>query len=179
MFAGSGMPAVVSLVAIEGGAVGCWRPLGHGHMVLVVSMEQRTQCLVVLLLILRLPLAAHRLFLLEGGNLLLCQPCSKKEQLNVSCCRGSHSYVASAGTVRDLAAPCCTQYREINTTGPHQPEACLRTGWQSSSVPLSSTTAGTTVIKDVSAAALTCPNTAASLLASSVHPSRRLATFLL
>ena len=79
MFAESGMPAVVALVAVEGGAIGCWRPLGHGDMMLVVGIEDRTCCLVVLLLVLRLPLAVHRLFLLKGGNLLLRQPYSKEE----------------------------------------------------------------------------------------------------
>ena len=80
MLAESGMPAVVALVAVEGGAGGCWRPLGQRHMMLVVSIEHRTRSLVVLLLVLRLPRAAHRLFLLEGGNLLLCQPCSKRDK---------------------------------------------------------------------------------------------------
>ena len=72
----SGMPAVVALVTVEGGAVGCWRPLGRRHMMLVVGIEHRTECLVVLLQVLR-PLAVHRLFLLERGNLFLCQPCSR------------------------------------------------------------------------------------------------------
>ena len=86
MFAYSGMPAVVALVTVEGGAVGCWRPLGHRHMMLVVGVVDRTRCLVVLLLVLRLPLAVHRLFLLEGSNLLLCQPYSREEVTNSSCC---------------------------------------------------------------------------------------------
>ena len=101
----SGMPAVVALVAVEGGTIGCWRPLGHRHMMLAVGIKDRTRCLVVLLLVLRLPLAVHRLFLLERGNLFLGQPYSKEETKALNSCLGGGPDNASAGPCERASSP--------------------------------------------------------------------------